>query len=499
MRRAAIVTAAILLLAAAVPAQVLNLPPRPPGAKSGSQVKADIENLARQDRENQVLDEIMSGNVPDYLRALKPVTVSATIGGTPHTVTYYVTPDYLSVGIEGDFFRMPMTPILAQWIADRTQCVMPTRKMVNDIWSVATVKMDPQPIPPSAQMITVPVFYTHHQMVESSRTQLGKPLGPLIAGIKKDVCISPVTPTKPSPLRVAIYGWHYISGTPIQPLSWVHENTYADYSHGIRLVQSQMLLDGVTTTVESVWAHPTLCALLSDEGVVTPPRYQVPPAPTFPYADAFPAAGRELEGLWTDRFTVPAVVAFIPIAPGGDGFVMRVRDSSGGIETTRLGRLTDTDYFVEALIYCNHRPGLAADGFERLGIFARDNGNGMFEGISGGGIQGTNYALTWDSADGRVQCLRTVAGVATDLLAAPQFLASSAWRRFRIEALGNQIAFKLDGATLVSVTDSAHPQGQFGIGYHDYFATNANILGTYAENFSAGALINTGVGEWARF
>ena len=65
----------------------------------------------------------------------------------------------------------------------------------------------------------------------------------------------------------------------------------------------------------------------------------------------------------------------------------------------------------------------------------------------------------------------------------------------RIECLGQQITFKLDSTTLLTVTDSTHIQGQFGIGYQELFTTNANILGTRADNFLATALVSA-VGDW---
>ena len=57
----------------------------------------------------------------------------------------------------------------------------------------------------------------------------------------------------------------------------------------------------------------------------------------------------------------------------------------------------------------------------------------------------------------------------------------------------------LDGTTLHSTTDTNFPRGEFGIGYHDYFATNANILGTYADNFQAGLLAPAGIHDWRAY
>ena len=46
-------------------------------------------------------------------------------------------PDYLAVGSDDDFVRMPMTPQTAQQIADLFGCILPTRKMVDAIDAAA--------------------------------------------------------------------------------------------------------------------------------------------------------------------------------------------------------------------------------------------------------------------------------------------------------------------------------------------------------------------------
>src|SRR5262249_52796941 len=88
----------------------LKLPPRPADAPMGSQFLRQIESLARNDREGAVVTEILRGNIPEFLRSLKPIDLEATDAqGTKHSATCFVTPDYLAVGKDEDFFRIPMT------------------------------------------------------------------------------------------------------------------------------------------------------------------------------------------------------------------------------------------------------------------------------------------------------------------------------------------------------------------------------------------------------
>lgn len=244
--------------------------PRSTAAWTGSQVMAQIATLTLNQREARILSEIQNGNVPGFIRDMVAANVIATVNGSLVEATYLVTPDYLCIGRDDDYVRIPMTPATAQAIADTTGCVLPTRKMVNDIYSQASIKLAPQPISPATVDITlVTTFLRHLELVESQRGT--QPLGPLIGGIKKDVVITPRLVSHPN--KVAIYGWHQLNGQPIQPLYLGHVDWYVDYSHGIRLVLDRMLIDGVENTVSSVLAHPQRHVLLSDEGPINTPRY----------------------------------------------------------------------------------------------------------------------------------------------------------------------------------------------------------------------------------
>jgi|GEM_PF-1487463 len=258
-------------------AQTLNVPARSTSAMSGTQFVNYITSMSLTNRENAIFTEVMNGNVPAFMRNMVPVNSSATINSTVYTATYFVIPDYLAIGCDSDYFLCPMTPMLAQQIADQLACTLPTRKMVNNIWTAATVHLSPSTIAPSPQMTTVPVFATHDSTVWVQRSAMlaAHPLGELVGGDKKDVVISNIIYGYPAPGRVVIYGWHYTSGSPIQPLYNGHEETYADYSHGIRLVQLACTLNGNATTVNDILTSSTYNTVLSDEGAIATPRYPV--------------------------------------------------------------------------------------------------------------------------------------------------------------------------------------------------------------------------------
>ncbi|MCW3054025.1 MAG: hypothetical protein JWN14_3195 [Chthonomonadales bacterium] len=237
------------------------IPARPKeGAGGGQAVMTRIAEMTTAERETVLLKEITEGNLPEFLRAFKPIHVEAVDSeGVKHTAIYDVMSDYLAVGSDTDFVRIPLTPMTALQIAARFGCALPTRKMVDAIYTQAEVKLEPHPMTEARE--SVKTFLDYNAIIETQRT--GKPLGLLVAGNKKDVVQSVRLLEKPN--RVAIYGWHKLDGTPIQPLTIVHRDTYVDYSHGIRLVKQTLLVDGKPTTIAAVLADPKLKTLLTDE------------------------------------------------------------------------------------------------------------------------------------------------------------------------------------------------------------------------------------------
>jgi hypothetical protein len=212
-------------------------------------------------RDSFVLKEVMKGNVPAYLRKFVPVHVSVTdaASGKKIKATYYVSPDYLSIGTDDNWARVNITPKAAQQIADSLNCFLPTRKMVDDIYNAAKVKLEP--VPMYAYRDSTPTMWHHHLIVEGQR----KGRRGLIAGIQKDVVISGKISRDPKPDRVAIYGWHKQDGKPIQPLYTGHIYWWVDYSQGIRLIYRKIKVGNKWMDYTDVLKDPLLQKLLCDE------------------------------------------------------------------------------------------------------------------------------------------------------------------------------------------------------------------------------------------
>jgi Phosphodiester glycosidase len=199
-----------------------------------------------------------------------------------------------------------------------------------------------------------------------------------------------------------------------------------------------------------------------------------------PMADSFPAEGRELE--WEDKLWHNPVVSFSPDAPDGDGYVLEILNTDEGFETAAVGVAIDHDLIVEADVYCDHRPEVASDGFERLGLFVRDDGNGNFESPALGG--GNCYALVFETDSGEVLALSLSDGVETDLTEAMVALTEDGWRHFRIRCEGDRLLFTVDGEIIANVIDATHTHGQVGIGHRSHFTTPSNALGAHVDNFA---------------
>jgi hypothetical protein len=244
-----------------------NIPSRPFRALTGSQFADLISKLDPHEREQATLDEVLRGNLPAFLRLLVPVELRGRgPHGTPLTATVFVTADYLSIGADADFFRIPVNLHSALAIANRFGFLLPTTKVVDAIYRESRFHFVPQPLPAGPRMTSPEYFWLHNQMIERQSRARGISPGTLVSGHKKDLVMTNRLATRPG--QLAIYGWHRGLGEPIQSLSTVHGAGYADYSHGVRLVSQQAIMNGQVRSVNDILRDPSLAGVLSDEGAI---------------------------------------------------------------------------------------------------------------------------------------------------------------------------------------------------------------------------------------
>lgn len=246
------------------------IPPQDSGAVSGSTFIQNNMSVDINVRENNILQEFLSGNIPDFTRKFVPITVS---DGT-NTISYLVMPDVLSIGNNDDYVRMPMNPHTAQSIADKYDCTLPTKKMVDDIWKNSVNKLIPLPWGPPYDSS---MSSTSRIIIENNKIQAqlsGKDFTALTSGHKKDVVLTnQLYPNNPH-ARVAIYGWIEPDGQAIQGLnSFSHADTYEDYSHGIRLIANDVMVNGNLMRMSDVFNDASLSKLVNEDGILKFCRY----------------------------------------------------------------------------------------------------------------------------------------------------------------------------------------------------------------------------------
>lgn len=248
-----------------IPDLAASIPLRDPQALTGSQFAESVAPTDRQEREHAILNQLLEGNLPGFLRQLVPVKLNyQMIGKATVAATIFVMPEYLAIGSDKDFLRIPMNLYTARTVADHFKCVLPTRKMVDAIYDQSAHHFVPQPMPAGPQMRSTDYYRVHNTMIDRQSEARGIPVGALVSGHKKDVVLTNRLARRPA--QIAIYGWHRSAGDPIQPLSTVHGAGYADYSHGIRLVGQTAIVDGKWRSVHDILQDSTLANALSDEG-----------------------------------------------------------------------------------------------------------------------------------------------------------------------------------------------------------------------------------------
>lgn len=232
---------------------------------SGDEFYQTVAAWDTKKREALAAAEILSGNIPGRRLEFRQVRFDTIINGKKYRVKLFATTDYLSIGSNKNFARVPLTPGTAQLIADSFRCFLPTRKIVDLVYQSSKVKLKPMPM--FAYRDSSVTMYQHHLIVEGLR-QLRNGL---ISGIKKDVVMTARLKTAPG--KVAIYGWHRENGQPIQPLYTEHIDKYVDYSHGIRLIHQTIIVNGKKMNYRDVFRDPLLRQIICDEPDCAPTKY----------------------------------------------------------------------------------------------------------------------------------------------------------------------------------------------------------------------------------
>lgn len=233
-------------------------------AATGTEFMRQTEGLAFSERQSAALREVCAGNVPEAFRIPAILKLVNELGDT---LLLPVAKDYLAIGSDANFVRMPLSLPSAKAIVSRFGFLIPTPALVDAIYEQAGISLKPQPMHPDEKMRSNGYYLRHNELINEQAGLTAFPVI-LVAGHKKDVVIS--TRMHSQPQKVPIYGWHLGPGEPIQPLSLVHGENYEDYSHGLRLISSSACLNGIRKPLEDLFADPQWDGILGREPGISP-------------------------------------------------------------------------------------------------------------------------------------------------------------------------------------------------------------------------------------
>jgi hypothetical protein len=283
-----------------------SFPARPSGATSGhafmDKIKGEGAPSDWVKRENAIVAELVSGNMPDAL--LNWIKVDLTYKDSTRNLTgsVQVLPDYLAVGSDDDFVHVPLDPVSAQLVADKFDAILPTARICHAIYQQAAEKNRINAIerdywqpkdalrrtakPGRAQTSTA-AYLEHSEAIQAKMKSAGIAPGELVAGHKKDVVIARRLHSDAD--KIAFHGFYDSKGFPHEPCyenpdhtpkpscnkespTLAHTRRFSDYSQGVRLVNAWMIVNGERKKVADVLADKDQSFLVSNEGPIVPPR-----------------------------------------------------------------------------------------------------------------------------------------------------------------------------------------------------------------------------------
>jgi hypothetical protein len=232
------------------------------GSQTGDDFCQSIIGLMPgQHRDDLVMAKICSDGLPEFMKT--PVEITVSENG--NILKYYATPDYICIGTDSNYVRMPIMAKTMRALCDKMNMALSTRKMVNQVWNAAQAKMIPSPNgPPYTEVMgSITKLLENENRIRLQLENVS--LGTLVSGIKKDVVNAKALTTAHD--RLGIYGWIKKDSTPIQGLNCVSHNAqYVDYSQTLRGISRTMLLNGNEVDFYDIIKDQNLCSLISDEG-----------------------------------------------------------------------------------------------------------------------------------------------------------------------------------------------------------------------------------------
>ncbi len=226
---------------------VKPFPKRKSDAPTGSQFMLSVAKIHGKTYEDKVIAEILAGNVPDFMRPenWQSITVREKIGDMEVEMTLRVCPDYIALGSNSDYVRVPLSPNGLRRLTAAMGAELPTKKVVDiidreakshnglfDLVDAAMIsRKTGMPLDKGTTYMLRPEFAWSSSQISDNEIRARKLAGfSLVSGQKKDVILHPV------PLDAKNNLIQYRPNHP-QGLDFrSHPKDHTDYSLGARLV-----------------------------------------------------------------------------------------------------------------------------------------------------------------------------------------------------------------------------------------------------------------------
>ena len=249
-----------------------ELPPRKRNAPTGSQFMARVGKIYGSDYEKKVVLEILSGNVPDFMSPenWREITMKGKVDGMEVEIRLKVCPDYLAIGSNEDYVRVPLSPVTLQRLADALGWALPTVKVVDEIYRIAgrenslvrlidgqmvsqDLKKKVRPPRSNKDVLLANIWnspryrsyisrfmttseFALRQSKMADREKKGMPKHALVCGNKKDVVVHKVPDEQRYKRRLIQYRPFHPQGLDYG----AHPQTHIDYSLGARFVHQNV-------------------------------------------------------------------------------------------------------------------------------------------------------------------------------------------------------------------------------------------------------------------
>lgn len=180
---------------------------------------------------------------------------------------------------------------------------------------------------------------------------------------------------------------------------------------------------------------------------------------------------------WNAKFGEVEILDSFTTAPPTGGAVARLLTPGHVSDAAWLGDPEMEDYRIEAWVWCEIREETTqSQGYERVGIFARDNGQHMADTKNEAEI-GHCLEMAFDSDDGSLRAGNVYNGAIRDYREIRFHVKKSGWHHFSITCDGSTVSYELDGKPFHTEKNVRnYRKGECGVFYNGEFYSESPIM-----------------------